>query len=71
MTAPKNDLTSRELEVLKLLSEGLNSREIAEQLFISINTVQYHRKQLLFKTQSNNVAQLIGRAFRMKLLSLK
>lgn len=71
MAATKNDLTLRELEVLKFLSEGLNSREIAQKMYISINTVQYHRKQLLHKTDSCNVAELIGKAFRHKLISVK
>lgn len=62
------DLTEREKEVLKHLVKGLNSREISEKLFISINTVQYHRKQLLRKTLSRNVAELIGKAYQLNLL---
>ena len=42
--ARNSELTNRELEVLKLLASGLNSKEISEQLFISTNTVEYHRK---------------------------
>ncbi|MBR5102368.1 MAG: helix-turn-helix transcriptional regulator [Muribaculaceae bacterium] len=68
MAGRKNEITGRELEVLRLLSEGFNSREISEKLYISSNTVEYHRKQLLRKTQSRNVAQLIGNAFRSNLL---
>ena len=64
------ELTVREREVLKFLVEGLSSREIAEKLYISINTVQYHRKQLLHKTDSRNVAELIGQAYRLKLIDL-
>ena len=70
MGNPKIDLTAREIEVLKLLSRGLNSKEIAEKLFISPNTVEYHRKQLLRKTVSINSAELIGNAFRLGLLSI-
>lgn len=66
-----NELTTRELDVLKLLVEGLNSREIAAKLYISVNTVQYHRKQLLRKTESRNVAELIGKAFRQKLIDIR
>ena len=68
MAGRKNEITGRELEVLRLLSEGFNSREISEKLYISSNTVEYHRKQLLRKTQSRNVAQLIGNAVRSNLL---
>lgn len=70
MSYPNIDLTARELEVLGLLSRGLSSREISEQLYISSNTVEYHRKQLLRKTGSRNVAELIGNAFRHGLLNL-
>ena len=41
------NITERELEVLDLLSRGYNSKAIAEQLFISPNTVEFHRRQLL------------------------
>ena len=68
MAAHKMDLTEREKEVLKHLVKGFNSREISEKLFISINTVQYHRKQLLRKTLSRNVAELIGNAYQLSLL---
>ena len=68
MAAHKMDLTEREKEVLKHLVKGFNSREISEKLFISINTVQYHRKQLLRKTLSRNVAELIGKAYELSLL---
>ena len=70
MTNTTKDLTVREREVLKFLVEGLSSREIAEKLYISINTVQYHRKQLLHKTDSRNVAELIGKAYRLRLIDL-
>ena len=70
MSAPKTELTSREKEVLELLSSGYNSKEIGEKIFISSNTVEYHRKQLLRKTGSRNAAELIGNAFRKRLLNL-
>lgn len=70
MSNPNIELTARELEVLELLSRGFSSKEISEQLYISANTVEYHRKQLLRKTSSRNAAELIGNAFRMRLLEL-
>ena len=54
----------------KLLSTGYNSKEIGEKIFISSNTVEYHRKQLLRKTNSRNVAELIGKAYRTGLLKI-
>lgn len=62
------NITTREKEILHLLSKGLNSKEIAAELFISAHTVEYHRRQLLKKTNSRNIAQLIGNAFRMGIL---
>ena len=70
MSAPKIELTTREREVLELLSTGYNSKEIGEKIFISSNTVEYHRKQLLRKTNSRNVAELIGKAYRTGLLKI-
>lgn len=57
----KGQITKRELEVLELLSRGFSSIEIAENLFISRNTVDFHRRQLLKKTMSKNIAELIGK----------
>lgn len=64
----KDSITTREKEIVYLLSKGLNSKEIAAELFISAHTVEYHRRQLLKKTNSRNIAQLIGNAFRMGIL---
>lgn len=62
---PRPEVSEREKEVIAKLAEGLNSLEIAEQLFISKNTVDTHRKNLLHKTGSKNVAELIGWAARL------
>lgn len=62
------NITPRELEILDLLSRGLNSKEIAEKLFISPHTVEYHRRQMLKKTDSRNIAELIGNAYRLGIL---
>ena len=70
MNNPRIELTARELEVLNMLSLGFSSKEVAAKLFISPNTVEYHRKHLLRKTNSRKAAELIGNAFRMRLLSL-
>ena len=59
----KDSITTREKEILSLLS-----KEISEKLFISPHTVEYHRRQLLKKTKSRNIAQLIGTVYRMGIL---
>lgn len=70
MSATKHLPTLRELEVLKLLSRGYSSKDISEKLYISSNTVEYHRKQLLRKTASRNVAHLVYNAFMTGLLNV-
>src|SRR3954451_11247562 len=52
------DLTARELEVLKLIAEGLSNREIATHLDISIKTVEKHRQQTMNKLNIHEVAGL-------------
>lgn len=68
MAEKSEHITSREMEVLDLLSRGLSSMEIADRLFISPHTVDFHRRQLLKKTSSKNIAELIGNAYRQGLL---
>lgn len=53
------ELSKREIEVLTLISKGLNTPEISEILFISQNTVQTYRKRLLDKFEAKNVAELV------------
>ena len=48
------DLTSRESEVLELIAAGKTNKEIADALFISINTVKYHVKKVYEKLQVSN-----------------
>lgn len=57
-------ITRREKEILQLIAEGLTNAEIAEKLFISIPTVNTHRKSLLEKFEAKNTAILIGKAIR-------
>lgn len=57
-------LTPRELEVLQLVFEGLNTTEISERIFLSPRTVETHRSNLLSKTNSKNTAQLIHYAIK-------
>ncbi len=63
-------LSSREIEVLKLISSGLSNEDIANQLNISLATVKTHRSSLLSKTGSNNTASLIMYALKNKLIDL-
>ncbi|MCD8182362.1 MAG: response regulator transcription factor [Bacteroides sp.] len=55
----REELTQRELDVLKRISEGKNTQEIASELCVSTNTVDTHRRHLLEKLDAKNVADLI------------
>ncbi|TXS44764.1 response regulator [Streptomyces sp. t39] len=61
-------LTAREEEVLKLVAEGLSSKDIAETLFISVKTVQRHRANLLSKLGLRDRLALTRYAIRSGLI---
>lgn len=52
-------LSKREKEIISLVSRGMSSYEISERLFISIHTVNNHRKNILSKLEIRSIAQLI------------
>jgi DNA-binding CsgD family transcriptional regulator len=55
-------VTARELDVLRLVAEGLSSREIADRLFLSPRTVEKHVERLLAKTGAPNRTALVAHA---------
>ena len=63
-------LTKREKEVLILIVDGLTNNQISEKLFISIDTVDSHRKNLHSKLNVNNTAMLIKFANENNLITL-
>ena len=67
---PTPRLTDRELEVLKLVAQGLNNREIAKRLFISENTVKNHVRNILEKLQLHSRMEAVMYAVREKLLDI-
>jgi two-component system response regulator NreC len=64
-------LTAREKEVLKLIGEGYTGREISEMLFISVNTVERHRANIMDKLGMHNKSQLIKFALKKGLVKLE
>lgn len=68
--APRDVLTRRELEVLKLVAEGHSSREIAEQLTISLKTVERHRSNIMAKLRVTDRVQLARHAIRRGLVDV-
>ena len=58
--ADEKVFSKREIEIIRLISEGRTSKEIAQKLHISVDTVKSHRKRILDKTNCANVAELIA-----------
>ena len=63
----QQSLSRREVEVLGHISNGLSTNDIAQQLHISSNTVEFHRHNLMHKLSASNMAQLIKKAIQMGL----
>lgn len=61
-------LTPRQKEILRLVAQGLTNREIAQQLAISVRTVEVHRFNLMRRLKVRNVAQLLRQALLLRLL---
>lgn len=58
-TITTSQLTKREREIIQLIASGLSNPAIAEQLFLSTDTVKTHRKNIMRKLDVNNTAQLV------------
>jgi DNA-binding NarL/FixJ family response regulator len=63
------DITPREKEVLVLVAKGNSTKQVADILGISVRTVESHRINMLKKMKVNNTAELIKKAFDLKLLA--
>ena len=58
------EFTERELDVLRLLAEGLTDKEIADTLFLGVSTVRYHVNNLISKTGFSTRTELAVNAVR-------
>lgn len=63
-------LTSREVDVLKLIAQGLANKQIADRLSISIKTVEKHRQKVMDKLKAHETASLTCKAISMGLVQL-
>jgi DNA-binding NarL/FixJ family response regulator len=61
-------LTDRELDVLQLLTEGMQNKEIAARLFISAKTVDHHISSILFKLDVKSRTKAVQEAIRLEIL---
>jgi len=65
---PGHDLTDREREVLKLMVEGLNNKQISERLYVSQSTVKSHVSNVLKKLNVNSRTKAVSFALKNKLI---
>jgi DNA-binding NarL/FixJ family response regulator len=61
-------ISTRELEVLQLMAEGLSNRQIAEKLFVSLNTIKTHSSNLFVKMEVERRTQAVEKARRLSLI---
>lgn len=62
-------ITNREKEILYLICEGKSTREISEELYISLHTVETHRRNLINKLDVKNTAEMVKVALTSRLIS--
>ncbi len=67
--ASNQPLTERELEILHLIADGLNSREIAQQLILGVGTIRWYLKQIYSKLDVHSRSEAIARARDLKILN--
>jgi LuxR family maltose regulon positive regulatory protein len=61
-------LSGRELEVLRLVAQGLSNREISERLFLAVNTIKGHNQKIFNKLQVQSRTEAVARARELGLL---
>ena len=67
---PPDDLSAREVEVLRLIALGHTNNEIADQLYLSVRTVESHRARIQQKTRRSTRAELVHYALEHSLVDL-
>ncbi len=61
--------TERETQILQLIARGKTSREIADELYISQNTVDTYRKRMIKRVHANNIFGVFHYTFRLGILN--
>jgi two-component system, NarL family, response regulator LiaR len=62
-------ISKREMEVLELIAQGLSNQEIAEKLFVSLNTVKTHSSNLFIKLDVKRRTQAVQKAKELRIIS--
>jgi len=71
MRGPLEQLSSRQREVLQLIGEGKNTKEIADILHLSVKTIEAHRLQLMQRLDIHDIPGLVKFAIRTGLVSVE
>ncbi|MGB3777715.1 MAG: response regulator transcription factor [Tunicatimonas sp.] len=66
--SPETLLSEREIQIVRLVAEGKITKEIADQLFVSVRTVETHRSRIMKKLGVANTAEMIRLAYEKKLI---
>jgi two-component system response regulator NreC len=70
MNEPADDLTEREREILRLIALGYTNQEIAGQLFLSVRTIEAHRRHILDKLRLTTRAELVRYALERRIVEI-
>lgn len=65
-----NSLSERELDILRYIAKGLKSNEIAEELYVSVNTIEFHRKNIMSKLSARNSSDMIVKAIKKGFITI-
>lgn len=69
--APLAEFTERELEILNLLANGFSDREIANLLFLSVNTIKWYNRRIFAKLEVCSRTQAVSRSYQLNLFKTK
>jgi two-component system response regulator NreC len=70
MREPDDDLTERERQILRLIALGYTNQEIAGQLFLSVRTIEAHRRHILDKLRLTTRAELVRYALERRIVEI-
>jgi two-component system response regulator NreC len=70
MNEPADDLTERERQILRLIALGYTNQEIAGQLFLSVRTIEAHRRHILDKLRLTTRAELVRYALERRIVEI-
>jgi two-component system, NarL family, response regulator NreC len=70
MHEPEDDLTERERQILRLIALGYTNQEIAGQLFLSVRTIEAHRRHILDKLRLSTRAELVRYALERRIVDI-